>query len=110
MSRYFTQECPVCGRPLHVHLAHDGRRVRCQHCRGCFVAQRQIYVSGRVAAGVHQLIRRANQLLAMSAQQRNSIDCVRTAARANVPTGRDFHRYETIARGQVTGEVLCQNR
>lgn len=35
---YFLQECPVCGRTLHVRVEYLGRKVVCQHCSGRFVA------------------------------------------------------------------------
>lgn len=37
-STYFVQECPTCGRQLHIRVEYLGKRVICQHCRGQFVA------------------------------------------------------------------------
>jgi hypothetical protein len=37
-STYFVQECPTCGRRLHVRVDYLGKRVVCQHCRGAFIA------------------------------------------------------------------------
>ena len=37
-STYFIQECPTCGRNLHVRVEYLGRRVVCQHCHGQFEA------------------------------------------------------------------------
>ncbi len=35
---YYVQECPTCGRSLHIRVAYLGRRVMCQHCNGEFEA------------------------------------------------------------------------
>jgi hypothetical protein len=35
---YFVQECPTCGRGLHVRVEYLGRRVICQHCHAAFEA------------------------------------------------------------------------
>jgi len=35
---YFIQECPTCGRSLHVRVAYMGKQVMCQHCEGQFLA------------------------------------------------------------------------
>ena len=37
-STYFVQECPKCGRRLHVRVEYLGKGVVCQHCRGKFLA------------------------------------------------------------------------
>ncbi len=37
-STYFVQECPTCGRSLHVRVEYLGRQVMCQHCHGRFEA------------------------------------------------------------------------
>lgn len=37
-STYFVQECPTCGRRLHVRVQYLGKRVVCQHCCGEFIA------------------------------------------------------------------------
>jgi hypothetical protein len=110
MSRYFSQECPVCGRPLHIDSAWDGHDVRCGHCLGSFVARRQADGSSPVAARVNHLIRRADQLLIMCAQRRYFIDGSRTAATANIADVQDFGRYGTARRGRVREEVLCRSR
>ena len=31
-STYFVQECPTCGRALHVRVEYIGRALVCQHC------------------------------------------------------------------------------
>lgn len=40
MSRatYFLQDCPTCGRQLHVRVEYLGRLLVCDHCRGRFQA------------------------------------------------------------------------
>lgn len=37
-SSYFVQDCPTCGRVLHVQVTFLGKSVVCAHCRGDFVA------------------------------------------------------------------------
>ena len=37
-STYFVQECPTCGRTLHVRVEYLGRRLVCQHCGGTLLA------------------------------------------------------------------------
>ena len=34
MAAHFVQECPVCGRPLHISWTYQGGKVVCHHCRG----------------------------------------------------------------------------
>lgn len=34
----YHQNCPVCGRSLHIGVTLLGRRVYCQHCGGGFIA------------------------------------------------------------------------
>ena len=31
---YFVQECPTCGRSLHIQVQYLGRTLTCQHCHG----------------------------------------------------------------------------
>ena len=38
-SPYYTQECPTCGRSLHIRVEYLGRELVCQHCRGQLVAR-----------------------------------------------------------------------
>ena len=63
MSPHFTQECPVCGRPLHVSAAYVGHPVTCSHCRGGFVAIPSAVNGHRQAAQEGSLLCRADQLL-----------------------------------------------
>ena len=37
-ATYFGQECPTCGRRLHIRVELLGKSVVCQHCRGRFIA------------------------------------------------------------------------
>jgi hypothetical protein len=37
-ATYFGQECPTCGRRLHIRVELLGKSVVCQHCGGRFVA------------------------------------------------------------------------
>jgi hypothetical protein len=68
MSRsttYYIQECPTCGRSLHVRVEYLGKQVVCQHCHARFEA----YDSANTppppsssASGIG-LMRRAEELL-----------------------------------------------
>jgi hypothetical protein len=59
----FYQECPVCGRPLRVRIAYLGRRMKCGHCGGRFVAAA---ASEEKPAPSEELMARAEQLLTQS--------------------------------------------
>lgn len=65
----FTQNCPICGR--RVHVSHDHRKLTivCQHCHGAFLA----HDPQTRGAGSHDqtdsLMLRADRLLAMLARQ-----------------------------------------
>ena len=62
-STYFVQECPTCGRCLHVRVEYLGRQVVCQHCHGRFEAcDPTTAIRQRSAPGVN-LLQRADQLL-----------------------------------------------
>jgi DNA-directed RNA polymerase subunit RPC12/RpoP len=60
---YFVQECPTCGRRLHIRVEYLGRSVVCQHCRGrlmaCDPASRRL----SEASAAEALLRRAEELL-----------------------------------------------
>lgn len=60
---YFVQECPTCGRRLHIRVEHLGRQVVCQHCSGKFVASDPAAESGRSPESAHTLLRRVDELL-----------------------------------------------
>ncbi|MEX0710878.1 MAG: response regulator [Pirellulales bacterium] len=65
---YFVQECPTCGRSLHVRVEYLGRRVTCQHCRGQFMAcDPQASQASLSDSGL--LMRRAEELLEMADQR-----------------------------------------
>ncbi len=62
-STYFVQECPTCGRCLHIRVEYLGKRVVCQHCRGVLIASDG---SSRRMTGcqpTEDLLRRADELL-----------------------------------------------
>ncbi len=62
-TTYFVQECPTCGRGLHVRVEYLGRRVRCQHCHAAFEAcdpASAVYPPEGSGLG---LLRRAEELL-----------------------------------------------
>ena len=62
MSRatFFIQECPTCGRQLHVRIEYLGKSVHCQHCDAQFLAITQRPVESVPHAS---LMDRANALL-----------------------------------------------
>ena len=70
---YFVQECPTCGRSLHIRVEHLGKQVVCQHCRG------QLLAHDRSAAPCEpppiappiSLLDRADELLDLASQRRN---------------------------------------
>jgi|YNPNPStandDraft_1061719.scaffolds.fasta_scaffold22720_1 DNA-directed RNA polymerase subunit RPC12/RpoP len=70
-SIYFVQECPTCGRRVHIRIEYLGRQVVCQHCHGQFLAQDP-------ANGNHppseDLLRRAEQLLENVEQRLENIE------------------------------------
>ena len=67
---YFLQECPTCGRTLHVRVEYLGRKVVCQHCGGRFLAsdgpegQPSFSDSGL-------LLRRASELIDQAEQRKH---------------------------------------
>ena len=59
----FVQECPTCGRRLHIRVEYLGKSVVCQHCRGKFLA---FDAAGRQCAlpeSADTLLRRVDELL-----------------------------------------------
>ncbi len=64
-TAYFTQECPTCGRSLHVRVTYLGRTVACKHCQGEFVASdpENLPVAADDKSGV-VLLERVDELLA----------------------------------------------
>lgn len=78
---YFVQECPTCGRCLHVRVEYLGRQVICQHCRSEFVAwdpegapPPAADSAVRASDSGIQLLRRADQLLELAQQRLTSPD------------------------------------
>jgi hypothetical protein len=62
-SVYFLQECPTCGRRLHIRVEYLGRNVVCEHCRGKFEACDPAS-AGRPGCDPHTaVLRRAEELL-----------------------------------------------
>jgi hypothetical protein len=58
-TTYFVQECPTCGRALHVRVEYLGKRLVCQHCGGALIASDPEGVPSRAS----RLLERADALL-----------------------------------------------
>jgi hypothetical protein len=69
-STYFVQECPTCGRSLHIRVEYLGKRVVCQHCRGGFVAFDSAGARASLTDSSLALLQRAEELLEMADQRR----------------------------------------
>ena len=69
-STYFVQECPTCGRRLHIRVEYLGRRLVCRHCQGQFEALDP--AGSRLSCPEHanSLLRRADELLESAARRR----------------------------------------
>ena len=63
---FFSQECPTCGRHLHIHVEYLGKKVVCQHCHGRLVARDPASASS-VADPAETLLERAEELLEYAA-------------------------------------------
>ena len=59
---YFVQDCPTCGRALHIRVESLGRALTCQHCRGKLRAEVP-EEPGVIADPSLTLLRRADELL-----------------------------------------------
>jgi hypothetical protein len=68
---YFIQECPTCGRSLHIRVEHLGKRVICQHCRGQLLASDASMLRPVSFNPGFSLVARADELLESSVQRRN---------------------------------------
>ena len=68
-STFFVQECPTCGRRLHIRVEHLGRTVVCQHCCGRFVASDPTSVRRTTPELADSLMRRADELLQNAGQE-----------------------------------------
>jgi len=67
MPATFTQDCPICGRPLRVLLSDANRRLCCQHCGGAFLASGPQSPTPSGECWPTALLRRADELLALAA-------------------------------------------
>jgi hypothetical protein len=74
MSRsvYYVQECPTCGRTLHIRVEYLGKRVVCQHCHAKFEACDPASISPSSADSGLSLLERAEELLETVNQRRRS--------------------------------------
>ena len=70
----FVQECPTCGRRLQIRVEYLGKRVVCQHCRGCFVASDPSGARGHEALPAQSLLRRAEELLQTLSQRESRLN------------------------------------
>jgi hypothetical protein len=66
---FYVQACPICGRPLEICVEYLGKQVVCDHCGGHFVAQDPENRSSMAAAEPDPMLRRADELLAISTQR-----------------------------------------
>ncbi|MBN2022802.1 MAG: response regulator [Pirellulales bacterium] len=60
---FFVQECPTCGRRLHIRVEYLGKRVVCPHCHGKLEARDPAAGDGRCASPSQRLLKRADDLL-----------------------------------------------
>ena len=68
-TTYFVQECPTCGRTLHVRVEYLGKRLVCQHCGGALIATDPEGAPSRAM----RLLERADELL--QSPQRRTPGC-----------------------------------
>jgi DNA-directed RNA polymerase subunit RPC12/RpoP len=69
---YFVQECPTCGRTLHVRVDYLGKNVICQHCGGRFLASDTEPPQPSLTDSGLALLRRAQELLDRADQKRQT--------------------------------------
>ena len=62
-STFFVQECPTCGRRLHIRVEYLGRGVVCQHCRGKLVALDPASRRYTTPESADALLRRVDRLI-----------------------------------------------
>ena len=62
-SVYFVQECPTCGRRLHVRVVYLGKKVSCQHCSAKFTACESAGSCPERDEPTGALLRRVDELL-----------------------------------------------
>ena len=60
---FFVNECPTCGRYLHIRVEYLGKRVVCPHCGGKFDAVDLAVHDLPVSDSVHSLMQRVDELL-----------------------------------------------
>jgi len=65
---FFVQQCPTCGRRLHIRVEYLGREVVCQHCRGRLIACDPATSRGGAWDPADALLRRADELLRHASQ------------------------------------------
>ena len=66
-ATYFVQDCPTCGRRLHVRVGFLGKRIVCPHCGGRFDACDPDNSAVQPAAtSSNALLQRVDELLASS--------------------------------------------
>ena len=68
-TAYFVQECPTCGRRLHIRVEYLGRTVCCNHCKGKLVASDRPQEPAPSDSGIG-LIMRADELLELAEQRK----------------------------------------
>lgn len=66
-STYFVQECPTCGRTVHVRVEYLGKRVVCRHCQARFEACDSAHGGCPPPGSGVALLRRAEELLQAAA-------------------------------------------
>lgn len=64
---FFLQECPTCGRRLHVRVVYLGRDLTCPHCSGRFVANDPA-LSRTAPTETKSLLQKADELLAAASR------------------------------------------
>ncbi len=69
-STFFVQECPTCGRNLHIRVEYLGRQVVCQHCRGRLMAGNTEGTGPVPSDSGWDLLRRADELLDLAEQRK----------------------------------------
>jgi len=69
-STFFVQECPTCGRTVHVRVEYLGKRVVCQHCQARFEACDPASGGSSPSGSGVALLRRAEELLQAAAGRR----------------------------------------
>lgn len=68
-TAYFVQECPTCGRRLHIRVEYLGRVVVCNHCRGKLLASDRPEDPPPSDSGIG-LMMRADELLELVEQRK----------------------------------------